>query len=302
MKKNYYKILRPTTGLTHNLPIYLECEADEMGGLVGFDGDIEQVEQICNFNYDTTGNTLTINNTVNRDVLKIIINETFTIDWGDGNTNTIGVSSGTSLSSISHTYSSSDTYNVSISLSNSWTKKKLTKQITIPEDISVTGSTGTLTFTIPYTSTTIDQDYINDLDYTDNDADATIYFAGIGRSRVSELKRYGENTYSGTTTGTDSTGNYTGYTIDNLYYRDYADGTTTITGSTTNFYREEVFNQMITRNEHFLGFIDEPSIYSDIFVERGKQGVLEMNLRLGEINNVGEIDVYGNGFFQVKKQ
>jgi hypothetical protein len=27
-----------------------------------------------------------------------------------------------------------------------------------------------------------------------------------------------------------------------------------------------------------------------------------MNLRLGEIDNVGELDIYGNGFFQVKKQ
>jgi len=97
-------------------------------------------------------------------------------------------------------------------------------------------------------------------------------------------------------------GSYTGYTIDNLSYKDYDDGITTITGTTTDFQKEEVFNEMLTRNEHFIGFIDEPSIFSDVFVERGKQGVLEMNLRLGEIDNVGEIDIYGNGFFQVKKQ
>jgi hypothetical protein len=124
----------------------------------------------------------------------------------------------------------------------------------------------------------------------------------MGRSRVSELKKYGENTYQGLTTGSDSVGSYSGYTIDNLSYRDYDDGTTTITGSTTNFQKEEVFNKMLTRNEHFIGFIDEPTIYSDIFVERGKQGVLEMNLRLGEIDNIGELSVYGNGFFEVKKQ
>jgi hypothetical protein len=59
---------------------------------------------------------------------------------------------------------------------------------------------------------------------------------------------------------------------------------------------------MLTRNEHFLGFIEQPRVYSDVFVERGKQGVMEMNFRLGEIDNMGELSVYGNGFFNVKKQ
>jgi hypothetical protein len=59
---------------------------------------------------------------------------------------------------------------------------------------------------------------------------------------------------------------------------------------------------MITRNEHFLGFIDEPVIYSDIFVERGKQGVLEKSLRLSELDNTGELNIYGNGYFNIRKQ
>jgi hypothetical protein len=59
---------------------------------------------------------------------------------------------------------------------------------------------------------------------------------------------------------------------------------------------------MITRNEHFLGFIDSPTIFSDIFVERGKQGVMEKTFRLSEIDNIGELDVYGNGYFKIRKQ
>jgi len=305
MDKKYYKILRSTTGLTHNIPVYLNCGAYEMGGMVGFEGDIEQVEQITNFNYEHTGgNTIRLYNTVNRDVLKIIKNETFTIDWGDGSTDTIGVGMGTNLEFVDHTFSSANTFEVTITLNNNWTKRKLSKKITVPKDITITNPNGTFgPFTLPYTTgVTINQNFINDLDYEEQDSDATIYFAAKGRSRLSELKRYGENTYQGTTTGTDSVGSYTEYTIDNLVYKDYDDGITTITGSTTNFEKEEVFNEMLTRNEHFIGFIDEPSIFSDVFVERGKQGVLEMNLRLGEIDNVGELDIYGNGFFQVKKQ
>ena len=305
MEKNYHKILKTTTGVTYNLPVYLDSTAYEMGGMVGFDGDITKVEQLVNFHYEyVSGNTIKLYNTVNRDILKIIKDETFTITWGDGNTDTIDVSLNDDLSSINHTYTSGGTYNVSIELNNSWAQKRLSKNIVVPQSISISNSTGSFgPFTLPYTTgITFTQDYINDLDNTDNDGDATIYFAAVGRSRLSELKRYGENTYQGTTTSSDAGGSYTGYTIDNLSYKDYDDGTTMITGVTTNFYREEVFNQMITRNEHFIGFIDEPTIYSDVFVERGKQGVLEMNLRLGEIDNLGELDIYGNGFFQVKKQ
>jgi hypothetical protein len=75
-----------------------------------------------------------------------------------------------------------------------------------------------------------------------------------------------------------------------------------LTGDTSNYTKEEIFNQMLTRNEHFLGFVEQPTIYSDVFVERGKQGVMENNLRLGEIDNMGELSIYGNGFFNVRKQ
>jgi len=52
MKKVRYEILTgSTSGITHQLPIFLEASVDEMGIMVGFDGDIEQVEQFCNFTY-----------------------------------------------------------------------------------------------------------------------------------------------------------------------------------------------------------------------------------------------------------
>lgn len=305
MEKNIYKILRSITGETYNLPVFLNSTADEMGGMVGFDGDIEQVEQICNFHYKhTSPYTIRLYNTVNRDILKVIKNETFIVEWGDGTVDTLTVGLGNNLEFLQHTYTTPSNYEITLTLNNTWTKRKISKKLTIPQDITTTNVNGEFgPFILPYTTgVTFTQDYINDLDITDNDSDTQIYFAAIGRSRISELKRYGENTHQGTTTGTDGVGNYTGYTIDNLSYRDYEDGITTITGTTTNFYQEEVFNKLITRNENFIGFIDEPLIYSDIFVERGKQGVLEMNLRLGELDNVGEIDIYGNGFFKVKKQ
>lgn len=185
---------------------------------------------------------------------------------------------------------------------------------------------GSLNFTIPYgTGQTKEQTYINYYDsglYNDltTIGESPTYpytgytnfsYYAIGGSRISEKKKYGVNEYDGVVTGTDENGNYSGYTFSytgetmtggTLTYRDYEDGYTLITGYTGGFSKEEVINNVITRNEHFLGFIEQPRIYSDIFVERGKNSVVEMNLRLGEIDNMGELSVYGNGYFKVKKQ
>jgi hypothetical protein len=168
---------------------------------------------------------------------------------------------------------------------------------------------GTLTFTIPYylntsgNTVTKEQGYENDLDYTaytgDTNFTGITYYNAIGLSKLSEYQKYGGG---GHTISLDVVDNITGYTIDDIHYRDYPEGYTVLTGNTVGFTKEEVIFEVLSRNEHFLGFIEEPTIYSDVFVERGKQGVMEMNLRLGEVENMGELSVYGNGYFKVKKQ
>ena len=44
------------------------------------------------------------------------------------------------------------------------------------------------------------------------------------------------------------------------------------------------------------------SIQSEIFIERGKQSVMEPNLRLGEINTMGGLINHGYKYFRIKKQ
>ena len=303
MKKTRYQILLNNTGLTFNLPVYLENTLDEMGVMTSFDGNIEQIEQLCNFSYTQTGSTVQVYNTVNKDGLKKISDATFTINWGDGRTSDLPVQSGNIFTTSIGTYTGIGEYSLSIVLNSPWTTQKLHKIVTIPQDLTVPNPLGTFSgFTIPYTSLIGSQDYLTDLDYTNVTGDTVFYFAAIGKSRISELKLYGTNDYSGVTTGITNNVVFSGYTIDNLDYTDYPDGITTITGSTSEYTKETVFDQMLTRNEHFIGFIDDPTIYSDVFIERGKQGVLEKTLRLGEIDNIGELDVYGNGFFNVRKQ
>lgn len=319
----------------HFIPLFLEQTIDDLGVMVGWDGFIQQVEQLCNFTYtgctgctDYNGysgctgcTTLILSNSASEDALKIIKNQQFKVDWGDGNSTIMtGIVTG-----ITHSYPvTGGTYEVSIYLESSWTTQKLTKTITVPfiDPYNIDNEFGTFTGYTLTGGTTFSQDYLNDLDYntTGTTYPPTGYtetltltgytgftYAAIGGSRLDEKKLYGSTTYSGTTIEYDSNLEqyYTGYTIDGFYYRDYPDGYTMITGSTkgtTDIPKEEVPNYCITRNEHFLGFVDEPTIYSDIFVERGKQGVMEKNLRLSEIDNIGELEIYGNGYFNIKKQ
>lgn len=273
--------------------------------MVGFDGEISQIEEFCNFTYTQTGLTVQVYNTVYIEKFKKHYESVFTINWGDGSSSNLSVHTGLTLNSVTKTYSVGGIYNITISLDSPWTKQKLSKLVTVPKDITITNEFGTFSgFTVPYTEITgTTQDYLNDLEYTVNTGYTTFTYISIGGSKIIEKKLYGSETYTGVTSGITEDGlTYNEYTIDNLKYRDYSDGYTMITGSTSGFTKEEVINYVITRNEHFIGFVDEPTIYSDIFVERGKTGVMENNLRLGEIDNMGELNIYGNGFFKVQKQ
>ncbi len=279
-----------------------------MGVMVSFDGDMEQIEQLCNFTYKQSGLTITVYNSVNPDKLRKITEQTFTINWGDGTTSGLTVNSGivgSNLPSVSKTYTGNTQYTITISSSTPWSTDVLKKTVTIPSQYDIIENPlGTISgITIPYTTLTGRSiNYLNDLEYTNTTGHTTFTYMAIGGSRIGEFRQYGTTVFTGLTSGSFSGSLYTGYTIDNLSYRDFEDGYTMITGNTTGYTKEEVVNYVITRNEHFLGFIDDPQVYSDIFVERGKQGVMEKNLKLGEIDNMDELDIYGNGYFKIRKQ
>lgn len=177
-----------------------------------------------------------------------------------------------------------------------------------PDNITITGQTRSY----PYTGYTKDVFSIYDSTISGITEVTGFNYLGIGGSRLDEKKKYGSTGFTENLEIKELNGiSYTGYsftysgkpgTTTVVYYRDFEDGYTLITGTTTGFTKEEVFKQMLSRNEHFLGFVEQPTVYSDVFVERGKQGVMEKNLRLGEIDNIGELNVYGNGFFKIKKQ
>jgi hypothetical protein len=50
-----------------------------------------------------------------------------------------------------------------------------------------------------------------------------------------------------------------------------------------------------------LNVIDEPEIITNVFIERGKYTALENVMRLGEVDNVGDLEKYGYKYFNVEK-
>ena len=334
MKRIRYEILTGTTGTTgvtisYQLPIFLEASVDEMGVMVGFDGDAQQINQFCNFTYSGSGNTIIVYNSINTNQLKTLVNSIFSISWGDGSSDTVYMPTvyNKYLPSVTHIYTgASGTYDIELTVTSSWGIEKLDKIIQIPfNEPGFPTDFGILTgITIPYTYyppiTGATQQYLEDYrtltGSTKPATGVTIQFVAVGKSRIDEFQLYGSSgaydwSITGLTTGSTSAGDYTGYTIDGLFYMDYADGYTHITGCTTGsttingiiYFTDEVLYQgMITRNEHLIGFLNQPQIYSDIFVDRGKQGVMERNLRLGEIDSTGALELYGGGYYDVKKQ
>jgi len=109
----------------HQLPIYLEAKADEMGQMVDFNGDIGQNVISANFTYERNCNTIKIYNTTNYGKLKnnAFSNDvTYSIGWGDGTYSGISTNG-----YVEKTYTVDDTYKINITLDSPWTREVITK-------------------------------------------------------------------------------------------------------------------------------------------------------------------------------
>lgn len=269
-----------------NLPIYIESKIDDMGVMVEFDNNITEINNVYNFTYTINNNTLKLYITGK---YEIILNQTFIIDWGDGYTSDFTIFNlGNDLPSIEHTYLNGQ-YLIKVKFITPWNNDEIVKLINVPQFINIPNILGTFTgIKIPYTEIdNVSQNFIFNNDITISDE---ISYMVMTNSKLNQLKLYGENNYS----NISIVDNITGYTIDDIIYKDYPDGLTIMEITTNGFTREEIIDNCITRNEHFLGFIDTPIIYSDIYVERGKQSITENNFKLCEISNIDNLSRFFN--------
>ena len=92
---------------------------------------------------------------------------------------------------------------------------------------------------------------------------------------------------------------YTAYTITNVNYYDYSDGTTIFFQQSSGLTSNNLTSVPITKDEVLLKVIDQAQVQTDVFVERGKNSAYERVQRLGEVDNLGDMINYGYGFFNV---
>jgi len=325
------------TGLT--IPVFFEQSYKDIGYYSGFDGAIYQQDINNNFIYSaTTGSpyNLFVYNTSEALSQEI----TYNIDWGDSSPIETFVKKYPSY--IEHSYppltdGKSKIYSVSLSGTAAWGTTVTTKNITVPySEVSFNNPDGEYYFIMnsgAWSATPISYKWIFTGDsynsiYAQKSSNYTTvpYFVtGFTTSKVTQLKQYGPYTYvvgapvyrKETVIGwiTAIQDDYTGYTYDNVLYYDFPAGYTLfITGYINPSQPDKVipivsgmteYNMTpvpIVKEEILIGMVNATEIQSNVFIDRGRLSGTESFLRLGEVDNLGDLIKYGYGYFKIIEQ
>lgn len=306
------------TGLT--IPILLTENVNDIGYYSIFDGMVLQQDTMLNFIFTGNNNTFCVYNTSDTEFKKYLEFSNYFIDWGDG---TFGPFNTTP---ICHTYQFSGSQTITLTGVSPWGTNKIRKTVNIPfTGVTIDNPNGVATFTPAggnWSATSFSYDYIfsgdsscdattDDLWLYNNISTYPILITGYTQSSLRDLKQYGQTSYKpgvsvtgntgaiGVYSGISDTELYTAYTINNIDYYDYPDGTTLFVVSSSGLTSDMVVCQPIVKNELLLGIIDDAEVQSNIFIERGKNSALERIERLGEVDNIGDLEKYGYKFFNV---
>jgi hypothetical protein len=101
-----------------------------------------------------------------------------------------------------------------------------------------------------------------------------------------------------------------------IFFKTYSGRTRLVTSSvfgdyntklTEIYYKGQGFNNTnttlsaITKEEYLFGITTKPTVFSDVFIERGRNTVLQSHMQLSEIVNMDDLINYGNGFYKIQK-
>ena len=311
------------TGLT--IPILIRQTAVDVGYYSPFDGAILQKDIVANFIFSSTTSNPYVYNVYNTssEFQKFLDLSAYKIDWGDNSPKqTI---TNYTPDSLSHTYATADAqYTIVLEQTNPWGVTKVAKTITTPYENVVINNPNGEAFFIPsggnWLNTPVSYNYIfsgdavNEISAQTSNNYVTVPFtvSGLTKSRLTELALYGTPKYqvgvpvikNGQIWGAISDMNliFTAYTVQEVNYYDYNDGTTIFFEQSSGFTQNNLSQRPITKEEVLLRVIDQPQIQTNVFVERGKNSAYERIQRLGEVDNLGDMINYGYGFFQIVKK
>jgi len=212
---------------------------------------------------------------------------------------------------------------------NPWGITLVTKEVEIPFTGTTIPNPNGAAYFIPqggnWSATPISLNYlftgdsICDIELQASSAYTTVPFliTGYTKSTISDLRVYGKKTqlYAGkyklnvqvtgdsgsvgTVYGPSLNNDSTGYTINGINYFDFNDGTTIFVTESSGLTTDWLVCTALTKEEVYINVVEQAQIQSQVFVDRGKNSGLEVLERLGEVDNVGDIEKYGYGFFKV---
>ena len=56
-----------------------------------------------------------------------------------------------------------------------------------------------------------------------------------------------------------------------------------------------------TREDYLFGITSSPTVFNDLFIDRGRSTVIQSHMQLSEITNMVELINYGNGFYNLRE-
>lgn len=310
------------TGLT--IPVMFTQSFNDLGYYTPFDGYILQKDVVNNFVYSGNPNNgfeVLVYNTSDRDFKKFLQLADYVIDWGDGSStqkiNQI------SPNSLSHTYPYASEFTITMTQTNPWGTTEVKKTIEVPMvGATIPNPDGTITFTPQggsWAGTPLSYDFIfsgdaeNNIQAQISSNSTTVPFivSGYTKSKLTSLSSYGSIRYAtnvpifqngqlyGVINEMDT--DYTAYTINNVDYYDYPDGTTLFVENSSGITANDISVSAITKQEVLLDMVSSPEIQSEVFIDRGKNSAFEGLERLGEVDNLGDLTRYGYGFYKINE-
>lgn len=307
------------TGLT--VPILLTQSYNDIGFYDEFEGFIEQKDTVTNF--VISGDTffpykVTLYNTGGYNFSTFLELSNYTVNWGD-NTSTSQLSIYQNIQI--HDYPTiPGEYTIKLVQNNPFGTTQVLKKINLPfTGVTVDNQLGEITFTQQggnWSGIPISYDYIFTGDsntnlsahLSSNYTQIPFVVSGFTNSRLTLLRRYGPIPYvvgyvvpiSKFVVGQvdEITNLYTAYTINNINYLDFPNKTTVFYVNSSGITFNDYVISGLTKNEALLDFVSDPEIQTDIFVERGKYSPSELTQRLGEVDNLGDLQKYGYGYFK----
>lgn len=299
------------TGLT--IPILLTQDCVDIGYYSEFNGAIQQKE--TGLNYVFSANSKYEYCIYNTSILNSYNKESkYEIYWGDNSK----VEPMSGVKSC-HTYPKTNAkYVIKLTQKNNFGTNIINKTITIPFDKDKVSEdpNGTIEFIPsggPWKYSPISYDYIftgdTGIDIDDYLYDSQVTITGYTKSNLIELSLYGKDPYKpgvnvikdGNVYGkvTNINNLFTAYTIQDINYVDYPFGVTTFEVKSKGLTKDTAKIVPITKNEALLKSVDEVQIFSNVFVERGKNSGYEKVQRLGEVKTLQDMEKYGYGYFKL---